>query len=373
MGKHQENKFWSLSRNIRDVVGGMLILNMLGLAATASSDTLETVVQSADFAINGVAVTRDGRVFVSMPQWTSVPSPSVGEVLAGGVLTPYPGNDWNRFDADLAFDRFTNVNAVHADGVGSLWVVDYAAPQFGPVIVGAQKLVQIDLASNEIVRVYRFDKDVLPDGAKLNDVRVNAKTGTAYISEFGLGAIIVVDLQSGDAFRALDQHSSTRAHPDVVSSFLGEEFRPNHLQVNDIELSADGETLYYQPTGGPVMWQIPTKAIAAPAPNADLEPLIQVVGKTMTIGGVSRAPNGHLMLGSVQDNTVWSLDPETGEKTALIQDDRLLWPDTMSVGPDGYLYIPAPQLRLLPKFNNGQSKVIGEFSVYRMKLPTSYQ
>ena len=68
---------------------------------------------------------------------------------------------------------------------------------------------------------------------------------------------LVVDLDSGDAFRVLDQHYSTRAHPDVMTTFLGKPFRTDFLQVNDIELSPNGETLYFQPTGGPIMWKIP--------------------------------------------------------------------------------------------------------------------
>ncbi|MEM8744664.1 MAG: L-dopachrome tautomerase-related protein [Pseudomonadota bacterium] len=329
---------------------------------------LEIVAASPDFAMNGVTVTKGGRVFVSLPQWTASKSPSVAEILKDGSIRPYPGNSWNEFDLAEPMDRFMNVNAVHSDGAGSLWVVDYAGPDFGPSIDGAQKLVRIDLGTNEVARVYRFDDDVLPESARLNDVRVDAQRGTAYISEFGVGAIIVVDLESGAAFRALDRHYSTRAHPDVMTTFLGKPFRTDFLQVNDIELSADGETLYFQPTGGPILWKIETRHLAEPAENAALEQHIKVAGKSMTIGGMTRNDDGLLYLGSVQDNAVWTMDPDTGDKKRLVQDDRLLWPDAMSVGADGYLYIPAPQLRLLPKLNDGADLTRGDFAVYRVKL-----
>lgn len=329
---------------------------------------LEIVAASPDFAMNGVTVTRGGRVFVSIPQWTTTRSPSVAEILKDGSIRPFPGTSWNEFDPSEPMDRFMNVNAVHADGAGSLWVVDYAGPDFGPSIDGAQKLVQIDLNTNKIARVYRFGDDVLPENARLNDVRVDAERGIAYLSEFGVGAIILVDLESGAAFRALDRHYSTRAHPDVMTTFLGKPFRTDFLQVNDIELSADGETLFFQPTGGPVLWKIPTKHLAEPAENAALEPHIKVAGKSMTIGGMTRNEDGLLYLGSVQDNAVWTMDPDTGDTQRLVQDDRLLWPDAMSVGSDGYLYIPAPQLRLLPKLNDGADLTQGDFAVYRVKL-----
>ena len=331
--------------------------------------SLEVVASSPDFAMNGVAVTPDGRVFVSIPQWTETSSPSVAEIYPDGSTRPFPDNEWNDFDRADARNRFMNVNAVHSDGAGSLWVVDYAGPNFGPSIKGAQKLVQIDLATDEVARVYRFGDDILPEAARLNDVRVDAKRGVAYISEFGVGAIIVVDLQSGDAFRAFDQHHSTRAHPNVSTTFLGKPFRTDFLQVNDIELSPNGDTLYFQPTGGPILWQIPTSMLAEPVENALLEPFVEVAGKSMTIGGMTRDNSGLLYLGSVQDNAVWVLNPENGEAERLFQDDRLLWPDAMSISSDGYLYIPAPQLRLLSEFNDGVDLTIGDFSVYRVKLP----
>ncbi|MEM9099908.1 MAG: L-dopachrome tautomerase-related protein [Pseudomonadota bacterium] len=340
----------------------------LALSVTSFAAELETVAASPDFAMNGVAVTPDGRVFVSIPQWTKNRSPSVAEILQDGSIVPYPGGKWNDFDFAEPMDRFMNVNAVYSDGAGSLWVVDYAGPNFGPSIDEAQKVVRIDLATNTISRVYRFNDDVLPEGARLNDVRVDPRRGVAYISEFGVGAIIVLDIEVGTAFRALDKHFSTRAHPDVVTTFLGHPFRTDFLHVNDIELSPDGETLYFQPTGGPILWQIPTRLLVRPADNAVLERHIEVAGKSMTIGGITRDDDGRLYLGSVQDNAVWLFDPTTRRTSRLIQDDRLLWPDAMSIGPNGYLYIPAPQLRLLPKLNDGRDLTRGNFALYRVKL-----
>ncbi|MEM9367723.1 MAG: hypothetical protein AAGD07_17160 [Planctomycetota bacterium] len=55
--------------------------------------------------MNGVAVTDEGRVFVSMPQWTAVDSPSVAEVDQQGNLKPFPGGTWNEFDVRCADDR----------------------------------------------------------------------------------------------------------------------------------------------------------------------------------------------------------------------------------------------------------------------------
>ena len=54
----------------------------------SGSVALEVVASSAEFAMNGVTVTPDGRVFVSIPQWTETASTSVEEVLSTGKIEP---------------------------------------------------------------------------------------------------------------------------------------------------------------------------------------------------------------------------------------------------------------------------------------------
>ena len=53
----------------------------------------------------------------------------------------------------------------------------------------------------------------------------------------------------------------------------------------------------------------------------------------------------------------------------LVQDDRLLWPDSFGIGSDGYLYVTAAQLHRGKRYNDGQDKVDYPFRLYRVKLP----
>ncbi|MEH6443551.1 MAG: L-dopachrome tautomerase-related protein [Oceanospirillaceae bacterium] len=331
-----------------------------------NSEKLETVAQS-QFAMNGVAITTDKRIFVSMPQWTDQPSPSVGEVMSNGNVIAYPGNQWNKHSPNDAYNRFSNVNAVHTDTNNNLWVVDYAAPFWTKPIKDSQKLVKINTSTNEVERVYRFAENILPTGAKLNDVRIDLNKKVAYISEFGIGALIVVDLNTGKARRLLDKHFSARAHPDVVTYFEGKPFRTDFLHLNDIELDNQGRHLYYQPTGGPVMYRINTDYLLDETLNADqLAQHVEVYSKSLTIGGITKDKNNRLFLGNVQDKAITII--KQGKIVGnLVQDDRLLWPDAMDVH-DNYLYIPCPQLKLLAKMNDGISKVRGKFTVYRYPL-----
>ena len=334
--------------------------------STSFSKDLEIIAQS-DFPMNGVSVSKDGRVFVSMPQWTSKASPSLGEIINGKVIA-YPGNKWNLFDEDYSKSRFMNVNAVHYDGVDSIWVVDYAAPFWKKTIKGAQKLVQININTNKVVKVYRFDETILPKNAKLNDVRVDRLNNVAYLSEFGIGAIIVLDLKTAKSKRVLDQHYSTKSNANVITTFEGKEFSTTSLQVNDIELSNDKKTLFYQATGGPILWQIKTKYLRNNSISSKtLENYVDVYSKSMTIGGMTIDKDDNLYLGSVQDNAVIKIS-KNRKQSLIIQDKDILWPDAMSIDKNNNLYIPAPQLKLLPKMNNGIDLTRKPFKVFKTKL-----
>src|SRR5262245_40056992 len=77
---------------------------------------------------NGVAVSPEGRIFVSLPRWReSEDTFSVGEIKDGS-LRPFPGGDWNTWHPTRAQanpqNRFVCVNAVLTDRKGNLWVVD---------------------------------------------------------------------------------------------------------------------------------------------------------------------------------------------------------------------------------------------------------
>ena len=102
-----------------------------------------------------------------------------------------------------ADDHFVCVQSVAAGPDGGPWVLDPAAPGSDEVLPGGPKLVRVDLATDEVTKVIPFGRDVAPQGSYLNDVRFGPDGETAHVTDSGLrGAIIVVDLEAGTAFRA---------------------------------------------------------------------------------------------------------------------------------------------------------------------------
>ncbi|MET1117172.1 MAG: hypothetical protein ABWY08_19785, partial [Comamonas sp.] len=148
-------------------------------AAQRSAQDLQVGIEKvADFAhqVTGVTVSERGRIFVNFPRWTEDAPISVAELRADGTLVPYPNGEWNawrnaRKDELTPGDHWVCVQSVVADGRGSLWVIDPAAPAAERIVPGGPKLVRISLASNSVAQVYRFDQTIAPQGSYLNDIR----------------------------------------------------------------------------------------------------------------------------------------------------------------------------------------------------------
>ena len=134
-------------------------------AAPGGAATIELV---ADFGhqVTGISVSETGRIFVNFPRWTEDTEASVAE-LTGGQLKPYPDEAWNawrnaRKDEVTPNDHWVCVQSVVADGRGSLWVLDPAAPAQAHVVDKGPKLVKIDLASDKVAQVIAFDEAAAP-------------------------------------------------------------------------------------------------------------------------------------------------------------------------------------------------------------------
>jgi sugar lactone lactonase YvrE len=78
-------------------------------------------------------------------------------------------------------------------------------------------------------------------------------------------------------------------------------------------------------------------------------------------------PDGRIYSAAFEKNAIVRFDPETGKTETVFADAALQWPDSLSWGPDGELYITTSQIHRTPKFNQGESKLKGPFMVYRLR------
>ena len=318
-------------------------------------------VASFQHQVTGVAVTETGRIFVNFPRWSEDAPVSLGELTPDGKLHPYPNDEWNRYRnaAPLSpADHFVCVQAETADGHGSLWVIDPAAPNTEFIVPGGPKLVKIDLAGNKVARTYAFAPDVAPQGSYLNDVRLSPDGKTAYITDSGAsGALVVVDLDSGKGRRLLDGDVSTQPDKSVKVMSHGRELhqpdgRGVQFAADSIALDPKGEYLYWQPLTGKILYRIATATLrdASLSPDA-VASKVEKVGQSAPNDGLWIDRAGTIYFTAIEDDAVETQASGGGPRRVLVKDPRLVWPDTFAEGPDKTLYVTNSAIQNSPRFN----------------------
>jgi sugar lactone lactonase YvrE len=336
--------------------------------------TIESVADLGRYQPTGVAVSKQGRLFVSSPI-TRIHGWTVAEILPDGKMRAFPDKAWNRKWRLWPKDRHPEDHLIAAQSIfrdknNDLWILDSAAPgQLVPVLRGP-KLVQVDLKTNRVKRVYRFDDTVVPEMTFLNDVRIDTTHGYAYITDSKLGGLIVVNLASGKAHRALDSHPSTQSDTAQRLVVNGKDIR-NKLgytpwyQVDGLALDAEDRYLYYQALQGHELYRIPTQALRDER-LSDLERghSVQHVATTEPVDGILMDATGNVYLTAFTANAIKRVRP-SGQIETVAQDRRIQWPDNFSLDGQGNLYFSISQMQTMPIYNGGRRTQ--PFQVFRIR------
>ncbi|WP_246663549.1 major royal jelly family protein [Phyllobacterium endophyticum] len=329
---------------------------------TGKADERLQKVATFDHQVTGVTVSEDGRIFVNFPRWSEDVPVSVVEVMKDGSIKPYPDDEWNawrnvKMSEISPKDHFVTVQSVVADQKGSLWVVDPAAPNSEKTVKDGPKLVQVDLKTNTVKKVYPFSPEVAGPASYLNDVRIAPDGAFAYFTDSGSpGGLVVLDLRSGKAWRVLSDDPSTQAEKDVVVETDGKPLRrPDGRQpqfnADSIALATDGKTLYFKALTGKTMYRVPTEALQkAEADPGAVRP--EKVADTEPTDGLWIDQQNRIYLSTMSNNGIKILGIE-GKLMPFIEDSRLRWPDTFAQGPDGTMYVTASHIQDSPWFHQG--------------------
>lgn len=333
----------------------------------------------------GVTVANNARIFVNFPKWGDNIEYTVAEVKDGKTF-PYPNADINRYaDGDDPAAKLISVQSVVVDPTGSrLWILDTASIAFGPVKPGGPKLIAVDLNTNEVVKKIIFPADVALPATYLNDVRFDLHRGAegmAFItdsSSTGSNGVIVVDLASGKSSRRLNNHLSTKPDPVFVPVVEGEILQlrlpgqpPARFAVgaDGIAISPDGKTLYYCPLTSRHLYSVSVDALAdRTRSDAEVAATVKDLGeKGGASDGLESDGEGRVYLSDYEHNAI-RRRTAAGEIQTLVHDPRVLWPDTLALASDGYLYFTANQIERGAAFHNGQDLREKPYVLFRVKV-----
>lgn len=364
------------------------------LAAPASHTTLsqlaqdrsighpEVVVTFTGAMPTGVTVAENGRIFVNFPRWGDDVPFTVGEVK-GDRVVPWPDAEINHADNAHPATHLLSVQSVVADGQGRVWILDTAAPGFSRPVTGGAKLVAVNLQTNRIEKTLVFPASVIKPATYVNDMRFDfriGKAGVAYVTDSslsGTGAIIVIDLDSGKAVRRLEGDRSTSPEPGFSPVVEGETLLQRHadgttapfsVASDGIALSPDGKTLYYSPLSGRHLYSVSTNLLRDPdISESQLSAAVKDLGEKGASDGLESDAAGAVYAGDYERNAIRKL-PVGGQWSTVAHGPEILWPDTLSVGPDGYLYFTTNQLNRQPGFHGGKDLRQQPYALLRVKI-----
>jgi sugar lactone lactonase YvrE len=374
-----------------------LVLNVILLVSqpeqmpdSSSKATLEEVASFDRFQPTGIAVSKTGRIFVNFPLWSDDYEYAVVEVLKDGSTKPYPNEQWNSWKTKpqqgngttvaegkpvTPSQTFVCVQSVWVDDRDRLWVLDPASPKMERVVPGGPKLVCINLESNQVEKVIPFNDEMAPPRSYLNDVRVDTARKHAYITDSGMGAIVVVNLESGQSKRVLADHSSTKAQAGVTIVVEGVDLRDEktgdtpQIHVDGLALSKDGDYVYYHALTGKTLYRVPTGALRDESlSETAIAEQVEKVAETVVTDGLLIDDQGRVYHTALEQNAIVRFDPESKTLETVVADGKISWPDSMALGGDSALYFTTSQIHLMPRFNKNENKRVEPYRILRATI-----
>jgi sugar lactone lactonase YvrE len=360
---------------------------ILDLPADQHLGALEPVMSFNGAMPTGVTVSQQGRIFVNFPKWGDNVQFTVAEIKNGKTVA-YPDEIFNQTDPNAQGKALVSVQSVVVDPMDRLWILDTDSPLFEPTKYGGPRMVCVNLAKDQVVKKIILPQDVAFPTTYLNDVRFDLRRGSegvAFItdsSQKGPNGIIVVDLASGVSWRRLHDHPSTKAE-DLQNFLPIVEGRPflEHLPngsikqgasmgADGIAISSDGSRIYYCPLGSRKLYSVDTDSLVDR--SLDERKVADTVVDEGDRGGASDGlesdATGYIYSTNYEHNSILRRHPNNREWETVVHDPRLLWPDTLSVAADGYLYVTANQLHRQARYQKGQNLRRKPYTLFRIHI-----
>ena len=278
----------------------------------SKGNPIAEVAHFQDDQVTGIAVCKSGQLYANFPRWSNDYKYAVAAVGTESELTPFPDETWNSWkdkDPDVA-NKFVCVQSIVADDTDALWVLDTGNPGMTGTLPGAPKLVKFDPTTKQVLQKIPFGAEICPAKSYLNDVRFDTGRQVAYLTESGVGCLVVVDLKTGKARRVLVEDESTLADKKVDLVINGKEVetaekkKPN-FNADGIALSPDNEYLYYQPIFSAKLYRVATAKLRDEnLSKSDLSKAVETVGDSFPTDGLWMDKEGYLYQSDLRDGAI---------------------------------------------------------------------
>ena len=337
-----------------------LIISFLTLSGIVSQGQDNIAVEAtSQNQWTGLTISKESRFFVNFPRWSDNVPISVGEVVNGQVKA-FPDKSWNKYSGSEAGKKdFICVQSVFVDDKNRLWVLDPANPKFQGVHKRGPRLYHFDLKTNQLVKAYDFDQDIIFDNSYLNDVRIDTDQDIAYITDSNVGGILTVDLKSGETNRYLTSHSSVQ--PEMSYLRFSNGLWKNKVASDGIALTPDHNHLYFAALSGHTLYRIPTAKLSGKITETERKDAVEHVASTYATDGMLFDDKGNLYMGGLEQNAVYKVSKD-GNYKPVAQGPKVQWADSFTKDPGGNIYFTTSQLHLSPEQR-------GLYKIYQIEKP----
>jgi sugar lactone lactonase YvrE len=293
------------------------------------------IVAALDEPPGNIAVSGSGRIFITIHPLSRPEENKVLELI-GGKPVPYP-------DQESQQALFQAVLGLAIDRQNRLWLLDD-----GMQGIKQPRLLAFDLQTDKLLIQYDFPSEIAGFGSFLNDLQIDPAGQKIYIADTSTlakkPAIIIYDTVAVEARRLLEDHPSV-VEQDWIINARGRSMvlwwglfvvKP---AVDSIALDREGQWLYYGPMAHEYMFRVKTEDLNDPSLTPqELGNRVEIFGPKPLSDGLSMDIENNIYITEVEHGAILRLGPDQN-LTTLIKDARLRWPDGLSFGPDGWLYV----------------------------------
>lgn len=337
---------------------------VLAVSVFAEEATYE-IVAATPVGPGNIAVSPEGRIFITLHQIYN-PNRHVVEVLEDGSLKPFPTENWQKQPSTDGIGLATPLG-VQVDQNNVLWIMDNGSMP--------PRLIGWDVDEDKLHKILAIPHPVSGEQSFINDMAVDRKHEAVYFADMRGDegpAIIVGDLTTHRTRRVLVDHPSVRAEADATMIIEGGEVRqpngePHRNGLNPITVDPANEWVYYGAMHGTSVYRIRTSDLLDEALSPEeLGERVERYGDKPVSDGITVDDAGNVYITDVTGMGIGVTKPD-GSYELLFSDDSLVWPDSLSIGPDNYIYSVINQLSRSAPLNAGQDSSEPPFHIIRFK------
>jgi len=311
--------------------------------------------------IGNVAVSKSGRVFFTVHPESRPRGNKLLEYVDGASV-PYP-------DIQRQAELFDTVLGVVIDRYNRLWTIDH-----GNHGTHAPRLLAFDLENGGVIHDHQLPPEIAPAGSFLQDLQVSVDGRTLIIADASFWrkspAIIVYDIESGTARRVLEAHPTVSAEDFVIRndghemSFFG--------GIVTLRGGVDGialgpKWLYFAALSGSELYRVRLRDLRDDKlPESQLAKRVEEYSVKPLSDGLSVDIEGNVYVTDVEHRAIFVVGADRKLQT-LLRSGEIRWPDALSFGPDGWLYVADSALSEVILQSQDHIRSHSPYGIFRFK------